>query len=85
MDVRIRFAWNLRRLRVEQGISQEALAVDADIDRTHVSRLERGKENPTLAVMDRLAAALKVSICDLLVEVSGRKPPVLPKGRRKRR
>jgi transcriptional regulator with XRE-family HTH domain len=31
-------------------MSQEALAVDADIDRTYASRLERGLENPTVAI-----------------------------------
>ena len=42
-------ARNIRRLRLERGLSQEALAVDAEIDRTYVSRLERGLENPTVA------------------------------------
>ncbi len=35
-------ARNIRRLRVARGLSQEALAVDAEIDRTYVSRLKRG-------------------------------------------
>src|ERR1700737_1157109 len=37
-------ARNLRRLRVKHNLSQEALAADAGIDRTYVSRLERGLE-----------------------------------------
>ena len=41
-------ARNIRRLRVAKGLSQEVLAVDAEIDRTYVSRLERGLENPTM-------------------------------------
>ncbi len=44
-------ARNIRRLRVGLGLSQEALAVDAGIDRTYVSRLERGLENPSVAVL----------------------------------
>src|SRR5215472_6882784 len=51
-------ARNLRRLRVARGLSQENLAVDAGIDRTYVSRLERGLENPTVAVLEQLAVAL---------------------------
>ena len=51
MDARARVAWNIRRLRVERQVSQEAFAVDAGIDRTYVSRLERGMENPTVAVL----------------------------------
>ena len=55
-------ARNIRRLRVAHGLSQEALAVDAEIDRTYVSRLERGLENPSVAVLERLAKALAANI-----------------------
>jgi transcriptional regulator with XRE-family HTH domain len=58
-------ARNIRKLRVGRGLSQEALAVDAGIDRTYVSRLERGLENPSVAVLEKLAIALKVAIPDL--------------------
>jgi transcriptional regulator with XRE-family HTH domain len=58
-------ARNIRRLRVAQGLSQEALAVDAEIDRTYVSRLERGLENPSVAVLERLAKALSANIEEL--------------------
>jgi len=54
-------ARNLRRLRVRRGLSQESLAVDAGVDRSYVSRLERGLENPTVAVLERLAAAVDAS------------------------
>jgi len=40
------------------------LAVDAGIDRTYVSRLERGMENPTVAVLEKLARALASNIED---------------------
>jgi transcriptional regulator with XRE-family HTH domain len=55
-------AHNIRKLRVKNGISQENLAVDAGIDRTYVSRLERGMENPTVAVLEKLADALGIQI-----------------------
>jgi transcriptional regulator with XRE-family HTH domain len=58
-------ARNIRRLRVGQALSQEALAVDAGIDRTYVSRLERGLENPSVAVLEKLAIALKAPIPEL--------------------
>jgi transcriptional regulator with XRE-family HTH domain len=38
-------------------LSQENLAVDAGVDRTYVSRLERGLENPTVGILDQLADA----------------------------
>jgi transcriptional regulator with XRE-family HTH domain len=58
-------ARNIRRLRVAHGLSQEVLAVDAKIDRTYVSRLERGLENPSVAVLERLAKALSANIEEL--------------------
>jgi transcriptional regulator with XRE-family HTH domain len=55
-------ARNIRTLRVARGLSQEMLAVDAGIDRTYVSRLERGLENPSVAVLEKLGRALSSNI-----------------------
>ena len=86
MEAQAIVARNLRKLRVARGLSQEALAVDAEIDRTYVSRLERGMENPTVAVLDRIANALSIKIVDLFEPpLPGEKPPaVLPNGRRRK-
>src|SRR4051794_19069714 len=65
MSLRGIVARNIRRLRLERGLSQEALAVDAGIDRTYVSRLERGLENPTVWVLEKLARALSSNIVEL--------------------
>jgi transcriptional regulator with XRE-family HTH domain len=67
-------AWNLRRLRVGRGLSQEHLAVDADIDRTYVSRLERGLENPTVGVLEQLSDALGSEIVEFFVVPSPDEP-----------
>lgn len=69
---------------MERGIAQEALAVDAEIDRTYVSRLERNMENPTVAVLERLANALKVEIAELFAapKPGARRPEPLPSGRK---
>lgn len=85
MRAQVVVARNLRRLRVNRGISQEALAVDAGIDRTYVSRLERGLENPTVAVLERLARALASEIADFFDVTRVAKGPVkpLPSGRRR--
>ena len=61
---------NLRRRRVRRGLSQEILAVDAGIERTYVSRLERGLENPTIAILERLSKALSADIADFFVRPS---------------
>ena len=84
MDGRQLVAWNLRRIRVLRGLSQEKLAVDADVDRSYVGRLERAVENPTVDLLDRLAAALSVSITDFFtLPARGEpRPKPLPGGRR---
>lgn len=84
MRAQIVVARNLRRLRVRKGLSQEVLAVDAGIDRTYVSRLERGLENPTIGVLDRLAAALDAEIVDFFDAARVARGPIkpLPSGRR---
>ena len=66
MDSRARLAKNLIRLRGERGWSQEDLADEAGLHRTYVSGLERRVRNPTLAILDKLAKALKVSAASLL-------------------
>jgi len=87
MNAQALVARNLRKLRVRRGLSQEALAVDAEIDRTYVSRLERGLENPTVAVLERLALALEAGIDEFfVVPAEGELPPqTLRKGRHPKR
>ena len=81
-------ARNLRRIRVRQNLSQESLAVDAGIDRTYVSRIERSLENPTVAILEQLAKALRVNIVDLFALPTKNEtypPKPLPGGRRRRK
>jgi len=66
MDWRAIVGGNVRRLRLERGLTQEQLAVDADIDLTYLGGVERGKRNPSLDVMVRIAAALEVAPDHLL-------------------
>lgn len=66
MDVQHRLAANLRRLRQERGLSQEAFADEAGIHRTYVSDLERAGRNPTIRVVETLAKALGVTVSELL-------------------
>lgn len=66
MDVQHRLAANLRRLRSEKALSQEAFADEAGVHRTYISDLERAARNPTIRVVEVLAKALGVSVSDLL-------------------
>jgi transcriptional regulator with XRE-family HTH domain len=58
----------LFRHRSTAGISQEELALRADVDRTFVSRLERGVRQPTITTLIVIAQALGVHAADLVRE-----------------
>lgn len=58
MEMRKRFAANLRRARKDAGISQEELASRCELHRTEVSLLERGGREPRLGTLMKLSAAL---------------------------
>lgn len=84
MDGRALLAWNLRRIRVKRGLSQERLAYDAEVDRAYVGGLERQEGNPTIDVMERLAKTLGVGIAELFKEPrkGSAAPKPLPRGRK---
>ncbi len=57
---------NIRALRGKHGLSQERLALEAGVDRTLVSKIERTIANPTLEVLTKLAFVLGVPVTRLL-------------------
>lgn len=61
MEIRDRFAVNLKRARGAKGISQEELGFTCDLHRTEISLLERGGREPRLGTLLKLAQALDVS------------------------
>ncbi|WP_216350622.1 helix-turn-helix transcriptional regulator [Paraburkholderia fungorum] len=71
------FGQVLRERRLGAGLTQEQLALDAEIRRTYVSMLELGQHQPTLTMLFRLAGALDSTPSDLLRQVEG----VLAQGR----
>ncbi|GLV30215.1 transcriptional regulator [Sphingobium sp. TomTYG75] len=66
MDIRARLGSNVRRLREEKGWSQEDYADRAEIHRTYVSDIERGRRNPTITVVEKLAVPFGIAPGDLL-------------------
>jgi transcriptional regulator with XRE-family HTH domain len=60
----------LKRLRMEKGLSQVKLAARADIDPSTVNQIERGVREPSPATLRKLAEALDVSIAELLEDTS---------------
>ena len=59
------FGRNVARIRDQRGLSQDALAEMADLDRTYVSGIERGVRNLSLINIERLASALGKTISEL--------------------
>jgi transcriptional regulator with XRE-family HTH domain len=65
-DWRLILGRNVKRLRQQRKLTQEQLAFEAEIDLTYVGGIERGKRNPSLLVMARIAKALGVNLPKLL-------------------
>ena len=68
MDIRVVFARNLRHYRQARGLTQAALAAAMDVDRAHVSAMERGHQNVTLLTLQRVAAHLDLAPARLIEE-----------------
>jgi len=58
-------AANIKAIRLELGLAQEKLALDAGVDRTLVSKIERLVANPSLETLVKLAVVLKVPVTTL--------------------
>lgn len=84
MRARALVAWNLRRIRVERGVTQEILAFETGIDRAYTSGLEREAYNPTIDLLERLTNELNVPMSELFVlpPKGSPAPKTLPKGRK---
>jgi transcriptional regulator with XRE-family HTH domain len=66
MDRRSKLGTNVRQLRQAKGLTQEELAFRSEIDLTYLGGIERGRRNPSLIVMGRIADSLGVSLRDLV-------------------
>ena len=65
-DINIAFGKRVAELRKGLGLSQEKFAFKCDIDRTYIGTIERGEKSPTLNTIQKISAALGISISELL-------------------
>jgi transcriptional regulator with XRE-family HTH domain len=65
-DVVVRFGNRLREIRKGKGISPEKLAELANLHRTYVNDVERGRRNVTLVTIESLARALDIPMATLM-------------------
>lgn len=66
MDLKEVMAANMRRVRHDQGMTQEELAARAELSMRYVGSIERGRVSASVTVLGRLAKALNVDPCDLI-------------------
>jgi transcriptional regulator with XRE-family HTH domain len=66
MELAKTFGRNVRRVRQERGMSLETLAHDVELSYSYVGEIERGRRNPSLAVVERIAATLNTDPINLL-------------------
>lgn len=65
-SARLIFAAHMRQRRIDIGLSQEHLAELAELHRTYIGSVERGERNISIDNMERIAAALGISLRDML-------------------
>ena len=82
MKARVLVGRNIRRLRVARQLPQEALGVAAGIEPSYVGRVERGRENVSVDLLEALAAALGVEIGAFFTLSGGELLPGLRAGRK---
>ena len=68
-DILIRYGQAVRKIRLEQGISQEELADRCGLHRTYISDIELGKRNLSLENIERISISLNKKISDFFEEV----------------
>ena len=66
------FGQVLKELRAQKGLTQEALALEAGTERSHISALERAEKGPSLGTILRLAHALDISAGQIMTMVEER-------------
>ena len=65
MNIKLKFGKKIKEIRLKKGLSQEALANLADIDRTYLPSIEKGETNVSIVIAEKLATALNVELKDL--------------------
>lgn len=68
-EVQKKFGKRLAELRANKNITQENLSFELDVDRTYISYIERGKRNPSLYMLSKIAKALRVNLSELTERV----------------
>jgi transcriptional regulator with XRE-family HTH domain len=61
MMIRNKVGQRIKELRIEQGLSQEKLALKSEVDRTYIASVENGKRNISILTLEKIVKSLDVS------------------------
>lgn len=64
MDVKLKIGQRIRELRKELNLSQEALALKSEVDRTYMTDVENGRRNVSIEILEKIINALKISFTE---------------------
>ena len=71
MEINKFFGKKISEIRKEKGFSQEKLALEANIDRTYISDIEKGNRNISLEILDKLSKTLNIHISQIFKDYNG--------------
>ena len=70
MSVNEQLGLRIKDLRIKGGLSQEAFANKAQIDRTYIPSIEKGERNISIAIIHKIATALGLSLSELFIGIN---------------
>ena len=65
MNILIQLGMRIRYLRQQRKMSQLDLSIESDVNRNYISDLEKGRRNPTILVLNKIAIALNTDLSNL--------------------
>lgn len=66
MNIQTQLGMRIRYLRKERKMSQLDLSLESGINKNYLSDLEKGRRNPSLVILNKIAVALKIDLATLL-------------------
>jgi transcriptional regulator with XRE-family HTH domain len=64
MEIKKKFGEKVKEFRIAKGLSQQKLALNAELDRTYIPSIEKGERNVSLEVIYKLAEALEIDVVE---------------------
>lgn len=69
MDIQVKIGNRIKELRLQKKLSQEALANIAEVDRTYMTSVERGRRNISIQSLEKILSALEISFGEFFINI----------------